>query len=450
MKLSRRHLLGATSIATIAGTALKGSHASAAAPGTKRSTESGSLSDWGEVRKLFDLRPDYAHLALFFLASHPRPVREEIEAYRQKIDANPLITVEQAMFDFQHLDATLPVRATNAIGKYIGADGQDIALTGNTTAGLSLVHHGLVLKAGDEVLTTEHDHFVHHEAIRYASERSGAQVRKISLFDPPSPASVTEGQIVERVQKALKPNTRVLALTWVHSSTGLKLPLRAIADAVGAENKKRAQKDRVRIVVDGVHGIGVEDPNIPALGCDAFAAGTHKWLFGPRGTGFVWAKPELWAEMRPLIPSFTSRDLIGAWMGGTPPPSTPRASWFAPGGFHAYEHYWATPVAIELHQEIGTARITERIHALNGALKEGLAKLSKVKLYTPRSAALSAGIVCFDVDGMKPDEVVKKLLEKKVIGSTTPYRVPYARLSFGIPNNEAEVEKALAALRTIA
>jgi selenocysteine lyase/cysteine desulfurase len=449
MKLSRRRLLGATSIVTLAGATLPGSQASAAAP-AKRSADSGSLSGWSDVRKLFDLHPDYAHLALFFLVSHPRPVREAIESYRKKLDSNPMQTVDEAMFDFDHLDASLPVRTASAIGKYIGASGDEIALTGNTTTGLSLIHHGLVLRPGEDVLTTEHDHFVHHEAIRLASERSGASVRKIALFDPPSPAHVTEAEIVDRIQKALRPNTRVLALTWVHSSTGLKLPLRAISDAVGIENKKRSPKDRVRIVVDGVHGIGVEDPNIPALGCDALAAGAHKWLFGPRGTGFVWAKAELWADMRPLIPTFTGMELIGAWMNGTPPPSSPRASWFTPGGFHAYEHYWATPAAIDLHQKIGPARITERIHALNGALKDELAKLPKVKLYTPSSTALSAGIVCFDVDGMKPTEVVKKLLQKKIIGSTTPYRVSYARLSFGLPNNEAEVERALSALRAIA
>jgi selenocysteine lyase/cysteine desulfurase len=449
MKISRRRLLGATSVATLAGAALPLSRAGAAAP-AKRSADAGSLSDWGAVRKLFDLHPDYAHLALFFLTSHPRPVREAIESYRKKLDANPLLAVEEAMFDFDHPDENLPLRTASAIGKYIGASGEDIALTGNTTAGLSLIHHGLVLKPGDEVLITEHDHFVHYESVRLASERSGASVRRIALFDPPSPASVTEGEIVDRVQKGLRPNTRVLALTWVHSSTGLKLPLRAIADAVAIENKKRSQKDRVRIVVDGVHGIGVEDPNIPALGCDAFAAGTHKWLFGPRGTGFAWAKAELWAEMRPLIPTFTGRDLLGAFLRGNPPPATPRASWFTPGGFHAYEHDWATPAAIDLHQKIGPARITERIHALNGALKQGLAKLPKVKLYTPLSPALSAGIVCFDVEGMTPKDVVKKLLEKKIVGSTTPYRVSYARLSFGIPNSEAEVDKALAALRAIA
>src|SRR5215831_12147773 len=56
------------------------------------------FKDWETVRQQFQLSPDYIHLALFFLASHPRPVRQAIEQYRAKIDANPLITVENAIF----------------------------------------------------------------------------------------------------------------------------------------------------------------------------------------------------------------------------------------------------------------------------------------------------------------------------------------------------------------
>src|SRR5204863_3370966 len=86
-----------------------------------------------------------------------------------------------------------------------------------------------------------------------------------------------------------------------------------IAQSVAEANRGREEKDRVLLIVDGVHGLGVEDPKITALGCDAFATGTHKWMFGPRGTGFVWAKPAVWQRMRPVIPTFTSPDIFEAW-----------------------------------------------------------------------------------------------------------------------------------------
>src|ERR1043165_2560291 len=65
---------------------------------TKEVAASFDFKNWESVRRQFGLAPDYIHLALFFLASHPRPVRQAIEQYRAKIDANPLLTVENANF----------------------------------------------------------------------------------------------------------------------------------------------------------------------------------------------------------------------------------------------------------------------------------------------------------------------------------------------------------------
>ena len=405
------------------------------------------LKDWGAVRRQFELDPRYIHLGLFFLASHPRPVREAIASYRQQLEANPLHTVERLVFGGPQ--EYVPAKVCNAIASYIGGSADDIALTQNTTTGLAVIYQGLPLKPGDEILTTTHDHFVHHEAIRLAAERSGATWRKVPLFDAYDAISA-EG-MVERLRKAIRPETRVLGVTWVHSSSGLKLPLRRIAEALAVVNRGRAPERRVFFVVDGVHGLGVEEPDIVAMGMDAFSAGTHKWIFGPRGTGFVWARPEVWSVMRPLMPSTSSAELFFAWAGEKPPEMPARATWFSPGGFQAFEHYWAVPTAFEFHQAIGPQRITERIHELNAQMREGLAKMPHVTLYTPRSKELSSGMVCFDVKGMTPQQVVQRLAERnRILASTTPYAVPYARVAFGIQNTPDEVEKTLAAIRSMA
>src|SRR5215475_13943613 len=157
--------------------------------------------NWESVRREFDLAPDYVHLGLFYLTSHPRPVREAIEKYRRQLDANPFVTVESSLFE--SADKNMPSKICGAIGKYIGANPNDIALTQNTTTGLSLIYHGLALREGDEVLTTAHDHYVHHEAIRLATSRCGATWRKIPLFD--SYDSISADQMVDRIRKGIGP-----------------------------------------------------------------------------------------------------------------------------------------------------------------------------------------------------------------------------------------------------
>src|SRR5438552_3873764 len=83
----------------------------------------------------------------------------------------------------------------------------------------------------------------------------------------------------------------------VPPSPGVRLPIRAIAEAVRDANQGRDDHDRALLIVDGVHGLGAVDETVAELGCDFFCAGTHKWMFAPRGTGIIWAKPESWARV---------------------------------------------------------------------------------------------------------------------------------------------------------
>lgn len=442
MPVTRRNFLVAGSLS--AGAAALLTHELLTEPAQKNADD---LADWGNVQRLFNLSPEWTHASLFFLASHPKPVRDAVEQRRKEIDANPFDTVEEGCFG--PLEHNHVAQTCVALARYIGANPDDIALTSNTTNGLALAYHGLVLRPGDEILTTEHDHFVHHESVRLSIERSGAVTRRIALFEPHDASNASEASIVSKIREGISPKTRVLGITWVHSSSGVKLPLASIAAAVREINASRAPQERILTIVDGVHGLGADDPNIVATGIDVFASGLHKWMLAPRGTGFVWAKPEVWATMRPLIPTFMSFELYTAATEHRPPRGTPRGAWFSPGGFQAYEHFWGVPAAIDLHTRIGWKRIAERVRELNGAAKEGLAKMPHVKLRTPMSSALSAGIICFEIDGMAPDQVVERLHAKKIIASTSPYKISYSRLSFGVANSEADVERSLKAVRDL-
>lgn len=403
------------------------------------------LDDWAQVRRQFRMSPDYLHFSYFFLASHPEPVRTAIEDLRRAIDDNPFLVVEHGLFGAE--SENLQRRVCAEVADYLGGRAEEVALVGNTTMGLGLVYQGLPLQIGDEVLVTTHDHIVHHENVRLATERSGATMRKVALYE--DAATVSADAIVARVRAAIRPNTRVLGITWVHSSTGVRLPVRAIADALAEVNRGRDEDDRVRLLVDGVHGLGAVDEKVADLGCDFFCAGTHKWMFGPRGTGIVWARAGEWARLRPLYASVSDLEPFLAWLENRPVRG-PNNAWRAmPGGFHAFEYQWAMGAAFRMHRQIGRARVAGRIHELNGRLKDGLAELPAVKLHTPRDPALSAGLCSFEIAGMKPADVVAKLLARKVIASTSPYAVSHVRLSAGLMNTPEEVEQALSAVRAV-
>jgi selenocysteine lyase/cysteine desulfurase len=263
-------------------------------------------------------------------------------------------------------------------------------------------------------------------------------VRRVRLYDDPRRASVDE--IVDRLRRAVSGRTRVVALTWVHSSTGVKLPVRRIADAL---------PERVLLFVDGVHGLGVESATVRELGCDAFASGCHKWLYGPRGTGVLWASARARERLRPIIPSFDDGASYGAWLSGTEPRGTADGARLTPGGFHSFEHRWALAEAFAFHEALGPARISSRVHALTRQLQAGLARVRGVRLRTPASASLSAGLVCFEVAGHSAEEVVGRLASRRIVASVTPYAARYVRLGPGIVNTPAEIDATVRAIASL-
>jgi isopenicillin-N epimerase len=433
--LDRRLFLGVSLAAGTLGSAA--CHRSAHMSGGVAVTS--AADEWSRIRDLFPLARDRIHMTGLLLASHPAPVREAIERHRRGLDEDPVTYLEE---NGGRLDQETRVAAA----RYVGGDPDEIALTDSTTMGLALLYTALDLHPGDEILTTEHDHYSTKTSLDNAAARTGANVKRIALYERPENAS--EEEIVGAVSRAMSPRTRVVALTWVHSGTGVRLPIAHVAAAVARANAGRDEKDRALLCVDGVHGFGSTEDSVSELGCDFFVAGCHKWIFGPRGTGLVWGRARAWPVVRPTIPPF---DMAPGKIPGRDRRAPPvLARRITPGGFHSFEHRWALADAFDLHERIGRARIASRVHALNRQLKEGLASMPNAKIYTPKADALSAGIVCFDVAGLSPDAVVAKLGQKRIIASQTPYDTSYARLTPGLLNSPQEVDVALRAIRELA
>ncbi|GLX99584.1 aminotransferase class V-fold PLP-dependent enzyme [Herbidospora sp. NBRC 101105] len=397
--------------------------------------------DWTSVRAQFPLTPNLAHFSAFMLSSHPAPVTAAITKFRQGLDVNP-IEFGMGMADFEFSS-----QARQALAKYIGTQPNEIALTDSATMGIGLLYGGLALKEGDEILTTSHEFYSTYEAVRLRATATGAKVRTIRLYDDPAQAKAD--QMVARVKAAITSKTRVLAMTWVHSITGVKIPVKQIAALLATVNANRREPDRVLLCVDGVHGFAAEAATMKDLGADFFVTSTHKWLFGPRGTGFVWGTPAAWRRHRQIIPSFSMPAFQG-WFTGQPPGGAP-GDLATPGGYHTFEHRWALPAAVEFHTAIGPARVAEQIRTQSEQLKAGLAGLRHVRLVTPRSAEVSAGVICCAVEGMHPEAVVERLVkEHQVAAAATPYRETYVRFGPSMVTTSQEVDKAVRAMAALA
>ncbi|MCF4979984.1 aminotransferase class V-fold PLP-dependent enzyme [Pseudomonas gessardii] len=382
---------------------------------------------WAQLRQLFTQDPDYIHFSNFLVTSHPKPVRDAIERYRAQIDRNPGLAMDWDLQETWKREAEVRDWA----GRYLQAKPGQIALTGSTTEGLAMIYGGIHVRPDQEILTTVHEHYSTEFTLDYRVKKQGTQVRKIKLFKDAHRVSVDE--VLSAINRNIRPNTRVLGMTWVQSGSGVKLPIGEIGKLVEELNRSRDEQDRILYVVDGVHGFGVEDLSFPQMHCDFFIAGTHKWMFGPRGTGIICARSEVLKDVTPTVPTFSE--------------DTNFATTMSPGGYHAFEHRWALSEAFKLHLQLGKADVQARIHGLNRYLKERLLAHSQIELVTPTSPELSAGFTFFRVKDQSSDKVAAYLMENRVVSDAVHRDAgPVIRTAPGLLNTEAEVDRFMTLL----
>jgi selenocysteine lyase/cysteine desulfurase len=141
---------------------------------------------------------------------------------------------------------------------------------------------------------------------------------------------------------------------------------------------------------------------------------------------------------------------MDAYEEGRHRPEPRIGSQFTPGGYHAFDHRWSIPAAIDFRERIGVERIRTRVRELNTLVKTQLAQIPGVRVHTPLSEDLSAGITAFEVPGMSTREAKTRLLERNIIATVAPYPSALLRFTPGIINTEADVERGVQAVREIA
>ena len=382
---------------------------------------------WTGLKQLFNQDPDYLHFSNFLVATHPKPVREAIERYRAQIDRNPGLAMDWDLQETWKREGQVREWA----GRYLKATPPQIALTGSTSEGLAMIYGGIKVRPDQEILTTVHEHYATEYSLDFRVRKEQTQVRKIRLFD--SANRVSADEVLGNIQRNIRPNTRVLGMTWVQSGSGVKLPIGEIGKLVEEHNRNRDDKDRILYVVDGVHGFGVENLDFPDMHCDFFIAGTHKWMFGPRGTGLVCARDPQNNDVTPMVPTFSEDKDFATVM--------------TPGGYHAFEHRWAADEAFKLHLQLGKAQVQARIHALNTELKDQLLAHPKIELVTPHSPELSAGFTFFRVNGQDSDAVAAYMMKNRVVIDAVDRDVgPVIRTAPGLLNSSTEIQRFMTLL----
>ncbi len=314
-----------------------------------------------------------------------------------------------------------------AAGRTIGASGDEIALTANTTGGVNVAAWGIDWRPGDEIVVPALEHPGMSVPLAVIARRHGAVIR---LIDPEGDAADLE----EAVARVSGPRTRLVALSHVSWATG------AVLDVAGAARAARAVG--ALVLVDGAQSVGAIPVDVTAMDVDAYAFPAHKWLLGPEGLGALWMSPRALGRIDLTASGYESGTDHALGGGVVVHPGTRRheVSTLPAALLPAWR------ASIEWLEGLGWAWIHARVAAAQEAARAGLAGVPGIGMLTP--AGPQAGLVTFTVPGLEPERACATLAGRGVVVRWLA-RPAALRASLGFFTDEADVTRLVEGVTAI-
>ena len=334
---------------------------------------------WAAIREKYRITPDYINLENGYFSIQAEPVLDAFIARVREINLEGAHYMRTRMADDK-------LRVRTRLARMAGCSPEELVITRNTTESLDTVIAGFDWKAGDEAVMAAQDYGAMLDMFKLQAARHGMVNTVVTLPNLPR----SDDEIVQVYANAITPRTRLLMVCHMVNITGQVLPVAKIVDMAHAKGAD--------VMVDGAHAFAQLEYHIPDLRCDYYGASLHKWLGAPLGAGILYVRKDKIAKLWPIYgdSSVADTDVRKLNHTGTHPSHTDLG----------IEH------AMDFHEGLGIQRKEARLRYLQHYWTSRVRGIPNVVLNTPEDPHRTCAIANVGINGIKPAELSKRLLEK--------------------------------------
>jgi isopenicillin-N epimerase len=310
------------------------------------------------LKSEFLLDPNIVFLNHGSFGACPKRVFDDYQRWQLELERQPVEFLGRRV-------TTLLAEARAKLAGYVGAATDEVVYFPNPTTAINMVARSLNLKPGDEILTTEHEYGAMDRTWRFVCNKTGARYVQRPIRLPVT----SHEEFVEAFWAGTTERTRAIFISHITSPTALIFPVQEIC--------RRAREAGLLSVVDGAHAPGQIPLNLAELGADLYTGACHKWLCGPKGSAFLYARREVQAWLEPLVVSW-------GWESETPSGSqfVDHHEW---QGTRDVAAFLATPAAIQFQAEHDWGAVRAECHGLASETRRRINDLTGLAPICPDS-----------------------------------------------------------------
>ncbi len=376
------------------------------------------------LQSQFLLRKDITFLNFGSFGACPKPVFERYQAYQLELEQEPVEFI--AVNSLAYLK-----QSRKALASYINCHEDDLVYVANPSHAVNIIAKSLALQPGDEILTTNLEYGACDRTWKYYCNKSGATYVQQPIALPLE----SKEDFIEQFFKGLTAKTKLIFISHITSTTGLRLPIEEIC--------KLAKEKGIMTFVDGAHAPGQLDVDLSMLQADIYTGACHKWMMTPKGSSFLYVKKEYQHLFDPLVVSWGYQS--------TAPSHSQFLDYHQQQGTRDVSAFLCIPAAIQFMEENDWWNVSARCQQLTQANAGAFCKVLGATALAPVNNDFILQLYSSPIQTKEPQRLKQYLYEKHSI------QIPvmphgdnvYLRYSIQAFNEQADLDKLFDAIKEI-